>query len=232
MVAGRPGGLRSGGSIQTLPPDARYPGRVDRGLLRSVQGEQLRRCSSWPELRHPFCAYRQVGLDGTTYHAGGANGGNAAVSSDYGSAAAAAAGRELLQNIVETRKPNSATGGGGGVSQGLSLSGGRLAVESPTTEEALLLLDRSPQQEEKEVMRQVYLQLHNLPQAYLTDERLRRKIPVPKNKTASASKTCGVYPRLYELSISNLYWQVSAASQWATTRTGATSSRARSSSYA
>ncbi len=113
--------------------------------------------------------------------------------------------RELLQNIVETRRPNP-------TSESASYSDeiiGPSAISNAQgiTEEVNVLevepaVDQSPQKTEMEVVKELQGQLPNLPLVYLHENKNKNWHLRKEN-----NKTCASFPKMYNLHISNLYWQ-------------------------
>ena len=65
------------------------------------------------------------------------------------------------------------------------------------------LVDKSPVKAEKQLLTDLQEQLPNLPLSYLHEN---------KNKNFGLNKTCAKYPSIYDLHISNVYWQEQATS--------------------
>ena len=65
------------------------------------------------------------------------------------------------------------------------------------------LVDKSPVKAEKQLLTDLQEQLPNLPLSYLHEN---------KNKNFGLNKTCAKYPTIYDLHISNVYWQEQATS--------------------
>jgi len=112
-------------------------------------------------------------------------------------AASLNAHRELLQNIVETRGPRGSSG------DVLSGFGWATSTTEINPLEAELAIDRSPKRGESELVRELAGQLPNLPLAY--DNPANNKKDAKDRQ--QFNKTCARFPRLYDLHISNAYWQ-------------------------
>ena len=65
------------------------------------------------------------------------------------------------------------------------------------------LVDKSPAKAEKQLLTDLQAQLPNLPLAFLQEV---------KNKNYGLNKTCAKYPTIYDIHISNVYWQEQSTS--------------------
>jgi len=76
-------------------------------------------------------------------------------------------------------------------------------TDSVPQPDPLLLVDNSPVKPEPELFSYLQRKLPNLPLSYLHEV---------KNKNYGLNKTCATYPAIYDLHISNLYWQETTTS--------------------
>ena len=105
--------------------------------------------------------------------------------------------RELLQKEVQA-----------GPSGKAATPAALLAASTTETQQTLVdlliaspLVDKSPVKAEKQLLTDLQEQLPNLPLSYLHEI---------KNKNYGLNKTCAKYPSIYDIHISNVYWQEQA----------------------
>ena len=108
--------------------------------------------------------------------------------------------RELLQKVAETRGPNPFFPSPSPSSSSFSYSNEVLGTTEVNPLEAEPAIDRSPKKQERDLVEELQGKLPNLPLVYLHENK-------GKDWHLRDNKTCAKFPRLFDLHISNLYWQ-------------------------